>query len=125
MQTKTEFLIWDKIVNSAKQRFNYQEYLPYFSDPKIYDKLILHIIVGFASGESHNTISTNLHNELTHIGIHVYEQVVDEIISDKHSLFSAEIYAAYLTFSMLEDGDSEIEILGYVTDLIEKPQIYK
>ena len=47
MQTKTEFLIWDKIVNSAKQRFNYEEYLQYFSDSKIYDKIILHIIVGF------------------------------------------------------------------------------
>src|SRR5690606_11108829 len=112
MQTKTEFLIWEKIVNSVKQRFNYEEYLQYFSDSNIYDKIILHIIVGFASGESHYTVFTNLHNELTHIGSHVYEYVVDEIISDKHVVFSVEIYAAYLTFSMSEDGDSELEILG-------------
>src|SRR5690606_31066371 len=96
----------------------------YVSDSKIYDKIILHIIVGFASGESHNIISINLHNDLTDIRIHVYEYVVDEFISDKDVVFSDEFYAACLTFSMLEDGDSEIEILGYVTDLLEKPKVY-
>lgn len=124
MQTKTEFLIWDKIVNSAKKRFDYEEYVHHFSDTEVYDKLILHIIVGFASGESHDTISTNLHNELHHIGIVVNENFIDSIISEKHVEFSSEIYAAYLTFSMLEDGDNEIEILGYVTDLLESPKVY-
>lgn len=124
MQTKTEFLIWDKIVNSAKTKFDYEKYLPYFSDPKIYDTLILHIIVGFASGESHETISTNLHNELRHIGIDVSEKVVDDIIREKHIQFSSEIYAAYLTFSMLEDEEDEKVILGYVTDLLESPRVY-
>ena len=124
MQTKTEFLIWDKIVNSAKKRFDYDQFSHHFSSPEIYDQLILHIIVGFASGESHETISTNLHNELQHIGVHVNESYIDEIISNKHVDFSNEIYAAYLTFSMLEDGDNEIEILGYVTDLLENPRVF-
>lgn len=124
MQTKTEFLIWDKIVNSAKQRFDYNQYLSFFDNPELYDKLILHIIVGFASGESHETIALNLHNELHHIGFTLREDEVADLIADKHIVFSSEIYAAYLTFSMLEDGDNEKEILGYVTDLLEHARIY-
>ncbi|WP_164112708.1 MULTISPECIES: hypothetical protein [Sphingobacterium] len=126
MQTKTEFLIWDKIVNSAKKRFDYELYANRFKglDPDIFDKLILHIIVGFASGECHESISTNLHNELQHIGFETRDEIIDTIIQDKHIVFSCEIYAAYLTFSMLEDGESEIEILGYVTDLLESPRVY-
>ena len=123
MQTKTEYLIWDKIVNSAKQRFDFALYATKL-DPDTLDKLILHIIVGFASGECHESISTNLHNELVHIGIDVRDEIVDTIVADKHVLFSGEIYAAYLTFSMLEDGNSEFEILGYVTDLLESTRIY-
>lgn len=124
MQTKTEFLIWDKIVNSAKQRFDYSQYLSFFDDPKIYDQLILHIIIAFASGESHEVIATNLHNELHHIGFTMREDEVQDLIEDKHVVFSHEIYAAYLTFSMMEHDNNEHEILGYVTELLESPNVY-
>lgn len=121
MQTKTEFLIWDKIVCSAKKRFDADLYATKLRGvgPDIFDKLLLHIVLSFASGEEHQNISTNLHNELEHIGIQVREDVLDTIVADKHEVFSAEIYAAYLTFSMLEDGASEYEVLGCVTDLLE------
>lgn len=124
MQTRTEFLIWDKIVNSAKQKYDYAQYLSFFDDPKVYDQLILHIIIAFASGESHEAIATNLHNELHHIGFTMREDEVADLIADKHIVFSSEIYAAYLTFSLMEHGSSEFEILGYVTDLIDSPKIY-
>lgn len=126
MQTTTEYLIWDKIVSSAKSRFDAKLYSNKFRnmDPEVFDKLILHIIVGFASGEDHESIALNLHNELDHIGIDIREGIIDAIISDKHVVFSSEIYAAYLTFSMLEDGAHDAEVLGYVTDLLENPNIY-
>lgn len=124
MQTKTEFLIWDKIVNSAKQRYDYDQYLSFFENPKIYDQLILHIIIAFASGESHETIVLNLYNELHHIGFTMREDEVADLIDDKHVVFSHEIYAAYLAFSMMERGDSDVEILGYVTDLLEYSRVY-
>lgn len=124
MQTKTEFLIWDKIVNSAKQKFDYSQYLSFFEDSKIYDQLILHIILAFASGESHEVIATNLHNELHHIGFTMREDEVQDLIEDKHVVFSHEIYAAYLAFSMMEQDNSEHEILGYVTELLESPNVY-
>ncbi|RZF62635.1 hypothetical protein [Sphingobacterium corticibacterium] len=126
MHTKTEYLIWDKIVNSAKTRIDLSSYGEKATkiSPEILDKLVLHIIAAFASGEDHCAISTNLHNELHHIGIDVNEDVIDKIVSDKHVVFSAEIYAAYLTFSMLEDGHTEQEVLGYVTDLLDTPKVH-
>lgn len=126
MHTKTEYLIWDKIVHSARSRIDLATYGDKAEkiQPEILDKLVLHIIVAFASGEDHCSISTNLHNELQHIGIAVNEDVIDKIISDKHVLFSSEIYAAYLTFSMLEDGHTEHEVLGYVSDLLDNPKVY-
>src|SRR5690606_37572631 len=98
MHTKTEYLIWDKIVNSAKKRIDLNNYGEKATkiNPEILDKLILHIIAAFASGENHCTISTNLHNELHHIGVDVNEEVIDKIVADKHVIFSAEIYATYL-----------------------------
>lgn len=126
MHTETEYLIWDKIVNSAKKRISIDSYGEKAAkiSPEILDKLLLHIIAAFASGEEHSTISTNLHNELHHIGVDVNEEVIDKIVSDKHVVFSAEIYATYLTFSMLEDGYSETEVLSYVTDLLDTPKVY-
>ena len=126
MHTKTEYLIWDKIVNSAKGRIEINDNGEKAKtiSPEILDKLILHIIAAFASGEEHCSISTNLHNELHHIGIEVHEEVIDTRVSDTHGVFSAEIYAAYLTFSMREDGHTEQEVLGYVTDLLDTPKIH-
>lgn len=121
MQTTTEFLIWDKIVNSAKKRYNYEAYLKFFDNPHIYDQLLLHIIIAFASGESHEEISINLHNELHHIGFTMREDEVAELIKDKHTVFSNEIYAAYLAFSLMEEGNSDIEILGHITHLLDSP----
>lgn len=124
MHSKTEYLIWDKIVHSAKTRIDIASLGEKATNipEEIMDTLILHIIAGFASGEEHDTISTNLHNELRHIGIDVQESTVDAIIEDKHQVFNAEIYATYLTFSMLESGHSEQEILGYVTELLDSPR---
>jgi len=121
MNTTTESLIWDKIVSSARQRIDLNDYgEPILQiTPKVLDTLILHIIAAFASGEDHSAIATNLHNELQHIGIDVCEETTDKIISDKHVVFSSEIYATYLTFSMLEDGHSEADVLDYVTDLLD------
>lgn len=126
MHSKTEYLIWDKIVHSAKTRVDISTIGVRASKihPEIMDQLILHMIAGFASGEDHYTIATSLHNELRHIGIEVDEDTIDEIIADKHIVFSAEIYAAYLTFSMLEDGHTEHEVLGYITELLDRPTVY-
>lgn len=123
--SETQHLIWDKIVHSAKQRVDLSVYGDQVTSlsPEILDPLILHIIAAFASGEDHSSISTNLYNELQHIGVHVYEKTIDNIIEDKHVVFSAEIYATYLTFSMLEDGYEEEEVLSYVSELLDKPKV--
>lgn len=125
MHTETEYLIWDKIVNNAKSRFDIELYSNKFKDmnPHIIDTMILHIIAAFASGENHCSIATNLHNELQNVGVDVREEIIDTIVSDKHIVFSTEIYAAYLAFTMMERGDDEKLILEYVSELLECPRV--
>jgi len=62
METKAEYQIWDTIVNSAKTKFDYKHIRAMFKkeDDEITDKFLFHIIAGFACGENHQTISTNL-----------------------------------------------------------------
>ena len=125
MHTETEYLIWDKIVHNAKSRFDIELYSNKFKNmsPHIIDNMILHIIAAFASGEEHCSIATNLHNELQNVGLDVREEIIDTIVSDKHIVFSSEIYAAYLAFSMMENGDDEDEILLQVTELLDNPRL--
>jgi len=125
MHTTTEHLIWDKIVSSARRRIDLNDYGEPARQisPNALDALILHVVAAFASGEDHGSIATNLRNELRHIGIELSEGTIDKVISDKHVVFSSEIYAAYLTFSMLEDGHGEAEVLSCVTDLLDTPRM--
>lgn len=62
MQPSLEYEIWDSIVNSAKTKFDYNHILSLFkqTDSEIIDKFLFHILVAFACGEDHETISTNL-----------------------------------------------------------------
>ncbi len=114
METKAEYQIWDTIVNSAKTKFDYKHIRAMFKkeDDEITDKFLFHIVAGFACGENHQTISTNLFNELQSIHF-------DRVIADKHVKFSPEIYATYLAFSMLEDGEDVDTITEIINNLLQ------
>ncbi|UIR56683.1 hypothetical protein LZQ00_02440 [Sphingobacterium sp. SRCM116780] len=122
MEASVKHEIWDSIVNSAKTKFDYQHILSLFkkSDNEIVDKFLFHILVAFASGEDHATISTNLFNELQQIGFDCTEQQIDAFIADKHEKFSIEIYATYIAFSLLEDGEDVHAIALTIHDLLKK-----
>jgi hypothetical protein len=121
METKAEYQIWDTIVNSAKTKFDYKHIRAMFKkeDEEITDKFLFHIIAGFACGENHQTISTNLFNELQSIHFECNEEQIDRFIADKHVKFSPEIYATYLAFSMLEDGEDVDNITEIINNLLQ------
>lgn len=124
MEATLEYEIWDSIVNSAKTRFDYKHILSLFkgTDSEIIDKFLFHVLVAFACGEDHATISTNLFNELQQIGFDCNEQQIDGFIADKHQTFSIEIYATYIAFSLLEDGEDPAIISATIQDLLKKPE---
>jgi hypothetical protein len=124
METSVEYEIWDSIVNSAKTKFDYKHIISLFkqTDSEIIDKFLFHILVAFACGEDHPTISTNLFNELQQIGFDCTEHQIDEFIADKHEVFSIEIYATYIAFSLLEDGEEPVAITTTIQDLLKKPE---
>lgn len=121
MQLKDELLIWDTIVEHAKTKIDYPYYSKMFEgqDEHVLEKFLFHILAAFASGESHSTISTNLHNELINVGFNFTEKQIDEFIEDKHVVFSPEIYATYLTFHMLEEGVDVEEVSQSVDAVLQ------
>ncbi|AIM36259.1 hypothetical protein ACFX5U_04310 [Sphingobacterium sp. SG20118] len=124
MEASVEYEIWDSIVNSAKTRFDYNHILSLFknTDSEIIDKFLFHVLVAFACGEEHATISTNLFNELQQIGFDCSEQQIDQFIADKHERFNIEIYATYIAFSLLEDGEDPETITATIHNLLKKPE---
>lgn len=123
MEASVNHQIWDSIINSAKTKFDYNHVVSLFNNPddELIDQFLFHIIAGFASGEEHTSISTNLFNELQQIGFVCSEQQIDEFIYDKHLRFSAEIYATYLAFSLLEDGE-DLQTISSTIDSLLKPE---
>lgn len=117
MEKNSEYRIWDTIVKHAKTKFDYKHIRSLFKeeDEAITDRFLFHIIAGFACGENHQSISTNLFNELQSIGFDCTGEQIDRFIADKHVRFSPEIYATYLAFSLLEDGE-EIENIQKTID---------
>jgi hypothetical protein len=124
MQASLEYEIGDSIVNSAKTKFDYNHILSLFkqTDSEIIDKFLFHILVAFACGEEHETISTNLFNELQQIGFDCTEHQIDEFIADKHEKLSLEIYATYIAFSLLEDEEDSTTITATIQELLRQPE---
>lgn len=123
MQLKKELTIWHTIVEQAKSKFDYAYFKDLFNqiNEEMMDKLLFHILAAFASGEEHNTISTNLLNELHHLGYEIKEEEIDRFLSDKHVVFSTEIYATYLAFHMLEEEADIEEIISSVNEVLDLP----
>lgn len=121
MEASVKHQIWDSIISSAKKKFDYNHVITLFdnTDHELIDQFLFHVIAGFASGEEHASIATNLFNELQQVGFQCSEQQIDTFIYDKHQVFSAEIYATYLAFSLLEDGEDTETILSTVESLLK------
>lgn len=120
MNTPIEDQIWDRIITSAKSKFDYESFQAKFKNfnEAIPERIVFHLIVSYASGEEEEYISENLKNELTSIGYQYEDQNVYNFVKKNHEAFSAEIYAAYLAFSLLEEGEEQHKILETVSTLL-------
>ncbi len=120
MSTAIEEQIWSRIVNSAKSKFDYETFHNKFKEfnAAIPERIVFHLIVSYASGENEESITQNLKNELQGIGYPYKEENVYNFVKNNHKAFSAEIYAAYLAFSLLEEQEEEHKILETVDNLL-------
>jgi hypothetical protein len=112
----TEELIWNKITNSAKGRFDYstfQEDFPF--DP---DMIIFKIIIGFAANNEKEIIVLELFNEILIIGYTWDKKELLQFVEEKEKLFKLEIFVARLAINMLNEGTDPVAVYNSICKLL-------
>lgn len=105
----TEEQLWDKITESAKQKFDFNSLLAKFpfeeeNKIKIADNMLWKIIHDLAFGKSAKVLGMEFFNEFAKLGIHWKPEDIDTFLSDKKTLFAKEIFATKTITQMLNDG---------------------
>jgi hypothetical protein len=116
----TEELIWDRITNSAKTRFDYTTFAKEFNeiDENIAENILFKTIVGFASKKTKSELSFELFNEILLIGYKCDIKEIRVFIDDKEELLKLEIYVSQLAGSMLQNGQDPLSVLQFANQLL-------
>lgn len=120
MNKTIEDLIYDRITDSAKLKFEYAEFAMDFKDlPKhVPENILFGVIAGFASGESNETVVAKLFNDILMMGFMVDRKELVDFVEGKEKLFALEIYVLQLASTMLENGDNPHGVLSAVNQLL-------
>ena len=116
-----EEIIWNKIINSAKSKFDYFSFYEQFTgidNTELPDNILLMILVSFASGELKEKISRKISNELMKTGLLWKEEDIIKFLSDKDEVLELEIFATRIAGELLEDGEDSKEVLKSITQLL-------
>jgi len=116
-----EDLIWNRITDSAKKKFDYKTFESEFNkiDDNIAENIIFQIIVGFASDKTEEIIALELYNQMLMTGFVWQLDEIQKFIEDKKSLLKIEIYSAQLASSMLQDDNDPLSVLNGINQLLQ------
>jgi hypothetical protein len=116
----SEDLIYNRITESAKKRFDYKNFESDFEGlPKnIPENLIFGVIAGYANGDTKETIAAKLLNEILMMGFIINREEFIDFVDNKKKLFGLEIYVLQLSTSMLDNGDHPSDVLKSVNQFL-------
>jgi hypothetical protein len=117
---KTEDLIWDRITNNAKNKFDYVSFKNNFKETNkhVAENILFKIIFGFASHKTKKTISLELFNEILLLGYNWKLEDIQIFVDDKDHLFELEIYATQLVNAMLQEGKDPRSVLTSINQIL-------
>lgn len=120
MEDFEEDLIWNKITNSAKKKFDYKSFEAGFKeiDENLAENILFKVIVSFASEDTKEFISAKLFSEMLLIGFMWEKDQINAFLRNKDKELCLEIYVTQLANSMLEDGNNATSVLNNVNQLI-------
>lgn len=115
-----EDLIFNRITESAKKRFDYKNFESDFEGLPTYipKNLIFGVIAGYANSDTKETIAAKLLNEILMMGFMLNKEEFIDFVDDKKKLFELEIYVLQLSASMLDNGDDPNDVLQSVNQLL-------
>lgn len=113
-------LIFDRITNSAKTRFDYKKFESDFEGlpHHVAENFLFAIIAGFATGKDEKEISLKLFNDILMMGFIFEKNQLEEFLIDKKKLLSKEIFVMQTSLGMLDDNSDEIAVLNFVNQLL-------
>ncbi len=114
----TEEIIWDAITDSAKNKFDYQNFSETFDNihSNIAENIIFQIIIGLANNK--NELKYELHNQILQLGIKWDITEISLFLEDKNVVFKNEIYATQLAMDLLQNGTEPIAVLNSIQFLL-------
>jgi hypothetical protein len=120
----TERTISDAILKSAKKKFDYKSLEAVFqetSDDNKAQNVLFKIIDGFASGETKESLATQLTTDMALVGYGFEEHYLEELLAHKEQELRTEILATQFARSMLEQGTHPVTVLNAVHKMLEWP----
>lgn len=110
-------IIWDTITNSAKLRFDYEDFASEFEINGIgqaAENILFKIIVDLAVEIEVEQIAFEINEQLLLLGIQLEEKELIDLIVGKQDLFSKEINAYIVAKTMIDQDCSLDEVLASV-----------
>lgn len=100
-------IIWDAITNSAKKRFDYDEFKAAFSEldnDNAPENILFKTIVGYVEGKSKEEIADEINNELLPLGCRFPDSDLQDFLSNKAIELGREIHATKIASTLLDQG---------------------
>jgi hypothetical protein len=112
--------LYDEITISARQEFDYSDFIAGFDidDEYIADKLIWEVINRMIINTPKERISHELYNELLMAGHLISIESLKEFVEDKDVVFKKQIDVAKLATQMLNNGVDELAVYSNMIKLL-------
>lgn len=114
-------LISNAIIESTKRRFDYETFAEDFNeiDEGIAPDVIWEVIVNFASGESSAILIEKIFSRFLIMGFTWDRKAINEFVYDKEEVFTLEISALKMAWTMLSAGASEYSVLEFIQKFLK------
>lgn len=117
-----EDMIWDRITQSAISKFDYaafrQDLESATDDENVAENIVFLTIIEFASSKTEKEVAETIYNQIVLTGFVWEFDRIEAYLEGKKQLFSVEIYACNLAYSLLEETKDPALVLTAVNQLL-------
>jgi len=115
-----ENIVWNRITNSARKKFDFILFEKSFSDinENIAENIVFQVILGYASNKTGEIISLEIFNQILLMGFKWNLDDIKEFVFEKKKLFEIEIFTTQLAISMLQEGGDPLAVLNAIDPLL-------
>ena len=117
-----EDMIWDRITQSAISKFDYTGFRKHLEsatdDENVAENIVFLSIIEFASGKNEKDVAEVLYNQIVLSGFVWEFDKIETYLENKKKLFSIEIYAVNLAYTLLEETKDPGIVLTAINQLL-------